>query len=61
MEKVATVKDDYIIENGLTSTTEKQIGNTIYIITSECSHTATETLKQKLERILKRNVMEIKK
>jgi len=61
MEKVATVKDDCIIENGLASTTEKQIGNTVYIITSECSPTATETLKQKLERILKCNVMETKK
>lgn len=60
MENEATVNDDYIIENGLASTTEKQIGNTVYIITSECSPSATETLKQKLERILKRNVMEAK-
>jgi len=61
MENEATVKDDFIIENGLASTIEKQIENTVYIITSECSPNATETLKQKLERILKRNVMEAKK
>ena len=29
MENEATVKDDFIIENGLASTTEKQIENTV--------------------------------
>jgi len=34
---------------------EKIIGNTTYIVSSECSPNATETLTQKLERIIKRN------
>ena len=32
--------------------TETQIGNTRYIITAECSPTATETIEKKLERLI---------
>jgi len=33
-------------------TVEKKIGNTVYVVTSECSKNATETIEQKLERII---------
>lgn len=35
---------------------EKKIGNTLFIITTECSPEATETVEQKLTRILSRHV-----
>ena len=35
---------------------EKKIGNTLFIVTSECSPEATETLAQKLMRILSRHI-----
>jgi hypothetical protein len=31
---------------------ETQIGNTLYIVTSQCSLTATETIEKKLERLI---------
>jgi len=40
------------------SITETKIGNTVYIVSAECSPTAKETLEQKLERIICRNVAE---
>ncbi|GHU53414.1 hypothetical protein FACS1894132_05490 [Clostridia bacterium] len=36
--------------------TETQIGKTTYIVTSECSSTASETLEKKLERLILRHV-----
>jgi len=38
---------------------EKTIGNTTFIITSEQSENATETLEQKLERIICRHISDI--
>lgn len=35
--------------------TETQIGNTLFIVTSECSPTATETIEKKLERLICRH------
>lgn len=32
------------------------IGNTTYIVTAECSPTATETVEKKLERLILRHV-----
>ncbi len=32
--------------------TEKKIGNTLFIVTAECSPTATETIEKKLERLI---------
>ena len=39
--------------------TETKIGNTLYIVSAECSPNAKETLEQKLERILSRHVSDI--
>lgn len=36
--------------------TETKIGNTRYIVTSECSPAATETIEAKLERLISRHV-----
>ena len=36
--------------------TETRIGNVTYIVTSECSPTATETVEKKLERLILRHV-----
>jgi hypothetical protein len=36
--------------------TETQIGNTTYIVTSECSPNAMETVKKKLERLICRHI-----
>ena len=35
---------------------EIRIGNTTYIVTAECSPTATETVEKKLERLILRHV-----
>ena len=35
---------------------EIRIGNTTYIVTAECSSTATETVEKKLERLILRHV-----
>ena len=35
--------------------TDIKIGNTLFIVTSECSPTATETIENKLERLLSRH------
>ncbi len=45
--------------NGKT-VTEIPIGNTLYIVTSECSPTATETVEAKLERLILRCVSDTK-
>jgi len=39
--------------------TETKIGTTLFVITSECSPNAKETLEQKLERIISRHVSDI--
>ena len=38
------------------NTTETRIGNVTYIVTSECSPTATETVEKKLERLILRHI-----
>lgn len=40
---------------GKKTVTETQIGNTLFIVTSECSPTATETIQKKLERLICRH------
>ncbi|MEA5050676.1 MAG: transposon-encoded TnpW family protein [Oscillospiraceae bacterium] len=40
--------------------TETRIGNVTYIVTSECSPTATETVEKKLERLILRHVSDKK-
>jgi len=37
---------------GKKTVTETKIGNTLFIVTSECSPDATETLEKKLERLI---------
>lgn len=37
---------------GKKTVTETQIGKTLYIVTAECSPTATETIERKLERLI---------
>ena len=39
--------------------TETQIGRTLYIVTAECSAAATETIEQKLERIISRHIADV--
>ena len=39
--------------------TETKIGNTLYIVSAECSPNAKETLEQKLERIIRRHVADV--
>jgi len=41
------------------SVKEKKIGNTTFIVTSEYSENATETAKQKLERIIRRRASDV--
>ena len=48
-------------DNFMEHITETKIGNTRYIVTAECSPNATETIEQKLERIILRNVADTKK
>ena len=40
---------------GKKTVTETQIGNTLFIVTSECSPAATETIEKKLERLICRH------
>jgi len=40
--------------------TETKIGNTTFVITAVCSPNATETLEQKIERILRRHATDAK-
>ena len=40
---------------------EETIGNTTFIVTSEYSENATETVEQKLERIIRRHATDIYK
>ena len=40
--------------------TEKQIGRTVYFVKSECSPSATETVEQKLERLICRRFSDAK-
>ena len=40
--------------------TETHIGNVTYIVTSECSPTATETVEKKLERLILRHISDKK-
>ena len=40
---------------------EIRIGNTTYIVTAECSPTATETVEKKLERLILRHFSDTKR
>ena len=40
---------------------EIRIGNTTYIVTAECSPTATETVEKKLERLILRRFSDTKR
>jgi len=40
--------------------TEMRIGNTLIIVTRECSPNATETIQEKLERIMLRHLPDLK-
>ena len=40
--------------------TEMRFGNTLIIVTGECSPTATETIEKKLERLILRHVSNLK-
>lgn len=40
--------------------TETRFGNTLIIVTGECSPTATETIQEKLERIILRHLSDLK-
>lgn len=40
--------------------TETRFGNTLLIVTGECSPTATETIQEKLERIILRHLSDLK-
>ena len=42
------------------NTIETKIGSTLYIVTTECSSQATETVEQKLERIISRHISDTK-
>ena len=45
---------------GQITVTETQIGNTLFIVTSECSPDATETIEKKLERLICRHFSDTK-
>lgn len=45
---------------GTKTVTETRIGNVTYIVTSECSSTATESVEKKLERLILRHVSDKK-
>ena len=45
---------------GNKTVTETQIGNITYIVTSECSPNATETVEKKLERLICRHFSDTK-
>jgi len=42
------------------SVTEMCVGSITYVVTSECSPTATESLEKKLERLILRHVSDMK-
>ena len=58
-KKISEKINEKISERTYEKISEKTIGNTTYIVSSECSPNATETLTQKLERIIKRNAMTV--
>ena len=43
------------------TTTEIKIGKTLFIITAECSPTATETIEQKLKRLIIQHIPDARK
>jgi len=43
-----------------TNTTETRIDGKLYLVTAECSPTATETVDKKLERLICRHVTDAK-
>ena len=40
--------------------TKRQIGNTLFIVTAECSPDSTETIEKKLERLIYRHFTDTK-
>jgi hypothetical protein len=55
----ATMNTD--INSRIINIREETIGNTTFIVTSEYSENATETVEQKLERIIRRHATDIYK
>jgi hypothetical protein len=45
---------------GKKTVTETHFGNTLIIVTAECSPTATETIEKKLERLIVRHFSDLK-
>jgi hypothetical protein len=45
---------------GKKTVTETRFGNTLVIVTAECSPTATETIEKKLERLIIRHFSDLK-
>jgi hypothetical protein len=45
---------------GKETVTETHFGNTLIIVTAECSPTATETIEKKLERLIVRHFSDMK-
>jgi len=43
-----------------TNTTETRIDGKLYLVTAECSPTATETVEKKLERLICRHASDMK-
>ena len=41
--------------------TETRIGKTLFIVTAECSPTATESVEKKLQRLILRHISDIKR
>lgn len=42
------------------STTEIMVGKTLFIVTAECSPTATETLEQKLKKLIIQHIPDVR-
>lgn len=43
------------------TTTEIKIGKTLFIVTAECSPTATETIEQKLKNLIMQHIPNVRK
>lgn len=43
------------------ATTEIMVGKTLFIVTAECSPTATETIEQKLKKLIIQHIPDLRK
>jgi hypothetical protein len=43
------------------ATTEIKVGKTLFIVTAECSPTVTETLEQKLKKLIIQHIPDVRK